>query len=196
MSDFERAAVARIIDLAERAGVEVPDDIRALLDRCDSSHAARTWTERYPDWVPAMPGCCYGDALRGPEACTCWEPIFAVEQAPPRPPSSPADLTVRGSRCGDCAYRRDSPEKADEWSAEHLVHLAATGTPFWCHDGMRRPVLWRHPDGREIEGSTADWQPAMVGPVPFRADGSPGLLCAGWAVEGRRQQRLGWEGER
>lgn len=58
------------------------------------------------------------------------------------------------------------------------------GEPFWCHDGIRRPVAWRHPNlpGVVIPGSPSDYQPPMIGGVPFRADGRPAALCAGWVA--------------
>lgn len=51
---------------------------------------------------------------------------------------------------------------------------------------MRRPVRWEHPDGRTIDGSPDDWQPAIINGLPYRADGRPGLLCAGWAARAAR----------
>jgi hypothetical protein len=192
VSAFERQAIARLIERAERAGVDVPDVARAAAAGCGRGNiAAIRFAELYPDADPV--GCCYGEAHDGPAGCVCWVPEYDVDQADPRPADVTASgLEVRaGGRCGDCAYRPDSPENADPWTAEELVNLAASGEPFWCHDGMRRPARWRHPRRDVvIEGPSDDWQPAMVGGVPFRADGSPAFLCAGWAGEGRRQERL------
>lgn len=45
-------------------------------------------------------------------------------------------------------------------------------------------MAWRHPAGMRIPadpGRDGDYQPPIVLGVPFRADGQPGLLCAGWA---------------
>nr|MDT0660822.1 hypothetical protein [Micromonospora sp. DSM 115978] len=67
------------------------------------------------------------------------------------------------------------------------VDLAVPTTPFWCHQGMRRPFRWEHPDGRTVDGSPDDYQPPTLAGVPFRADGSPGLLCAGWAARTSRR---------
>lgn len=137
---------------------------------------------RLPDTGGA---CCWGAAASGPDRCTCWTPVFDRDQAEP----VPAIPEVRDRMCGDCAYRPGSPEKVGdpehEGDAETLEHLAASGTPFWCHDGMRRPVVLRHPSGAEIPGHVAAYEPPRIGGIPFRADGRPGLLCAGWAARGR-----------
>lgn len=190
MSAFERAAVARLIERAEAAGVDVPDTVRAIADTCGARPTgAALHAEQYPG--ADLIGCCYGEILGGLDGCTCWVAEYDTPQAEPRPALILDGLDVRDRRCGDCAYRRDSPENAEAFTAEHLVGLALSGEPFWCHDGMRRPARWRHPQRPEVvQGSSADWQPPVVGGVPFRADGRPGLLCAGWAAEGRRQERL------
>jgi hypothetical protein len=113
-------------------------------------------------------------------------PVFDVEQQRPRPPAGPEELAVQRALCGDCAFRKGSPERADEWTESALFDLAASSVPFWCHQGMRRPVRWEHPDGRTVAGSTDDWQPPMVAGIPYQADGTPGLLCAGWAARAAR----------
>ncbi|MEU4754889.1 hypothetical protein AB0F93_28345, partial [Micromonospora tulbaghiae] len=118
-------------------------------------------------------------------------PVFDVDQADPQLVTSPADITVRARMCGDCAYRPGSPERSEEFMAEELLALPEEGKAFYCHDGMRRPARWEHPDGRVVDGSTDDWQPPMVAGVPYRVAGRPGLLCAGWAAHGRRAARRG-----
>jgi hypothetical protein len=122
--------------------------------------------------------------------CYCWRPVFDVEQADPIPPASPDDIGVQARMCGDCAFRKGSPERAYEFEEEALFSLADEGTPFYCHDGMRRPVRWEHPDGRSIPGDPADWQPPMVCGLPYRTDGRPGLLCAGWAARAARSDEM------
>lgn len=187
MSDLERAAVRRLVDQARELGVNVPDRIVDLCTLTISS-GARLWAEAHPDEAATgdyLP-CCYGVANGDPEQCTCWEPVFDTEQEPPRPVSRPADLTVAPDMCSDCAYRPGSPERRDQWLAEKLLELPATGEAFWCHRGMRRPVRWQHPDGRTVDGSPDDWQPARFGAVPYQADGSPALLCYGWAARAAR----------
>jgi hypothetical protein len=125
--------------------------------------------------------CCIGAAVLGPDRCTCWEPVYDLDQQPPR---TELRDDVRDSMCADCAYRPDSPERtgdpqaAGDW--ESLQVLAAGGNPFWCHAGMRRPVAFRHPSGVEIGGSDLDYAPPIVNGVPYRADGTPGDVCAGW----------------
>lgn len=179
MSAFEQAAIARVVDKARALGVDVPDEVAQIACGFGTSTAGGR------AWVDANPGqdiwCCIGALHNGPDACTCWVPEYDVEQLPPRL----GVPEVRERMCGDCAFRPGSPERAEEYSEETLLELALTGTPFWCHDGMRRPSRWRHPELGVVDGRTDDWQPAMLGPLPFRADGRPALLCAGWAAHGR-----------
>jgi hypothetical protein len=117
--------------------------------------------------------CCYAAANDGPAACTCWEPIFDMEQLPPRIGLEPE---TRTRQCGDCAYKPDSPERQADPCA--LLDLEN----FWCHRGIRRPTSWQHLDGRVRPGSEADYQPPIVDGVPYRADGRPAARCAGWAA--------------
>lgn len=189
-SSLQRRAIQRIIDKATSLGVDVPIEVQALtrIDHGDNL-GALLWVKANPGRADEVFGCCYGEALGGPERCTCWVPVYDIEQAIPVPPAGPKGIQVRGKLCGDCAFRNDSPERADEWTEEVLLGLPAAGELFWCHDGMRRPAHWEHPDGRTVPGSTADWRPAMIGPMPFRASGEPGLLCAGWAARTRAADR-------
>lgn len=130
--------------------------------------------------------CCYGAAVYGPHRCTCWTPVYDVEQTDPMP-----DIPrVRpDGMCGGCAYRPGSPERQGDpehaGDADTLEQLAATSVPFWCHDGIRRPVKLVHPSGVEIPGHAADYDPPTVGAVPFRANGRMAYLCAGWAARNR-----------
>lgn len=186
MSAFEWYAVQRLLDRAQAAGVEIPAELAdtgSLFH--DGMYAARTWAAEHPD-DDAARGCCWGDTNDGPAKCLCWVPIFEVEQAEPVPPVCAEDVAARESMCGDCAFRPGSPERSDAWTAEALYEAAAAGTPFWCHQGMRRPARHEHPDGRTVEGSPDDWQPPIVAGIPYRADGRPGLLCAGWAAVAAR----------
>lgn len=193
MSDFERHAVSELIEQATGLGIEVPEQLQAYLCGGTSSYAAVTFAEQHPDeddpTVPdEMRWCCGGSAMRGLSACTCWEPVYELDQAEPVPPTSASDLAVRDRGCGDCAFRADSPERADAWSEASLFRLADTGTPFWCHDGMRRPLRWKHPAGPVVDGSPDDWHPPKRDGVPYRADGRPALLCAGWAARARTKE--------
>ncbi len=131
--------------------------------------------------------CCAGAALYGPERCTCWRSLYDREQVDPVPVPGPPQ--VRDGMCGDCAYRPGSPEKEDHpdyrGDADQLERLAASGTPFWCHDGLRRELLRRHPSGVEHPSLPGAYDPPMRDGVPYRADGRPGLLCAGWDARRR-----------
>lgn len=142
--------------------------------------------------------CCPGRIADGPAGCTCWEPVYDRDQVEVDPATALAVATgdvqpdERHRMCGDCAYRPASPEKSGQTThvggAVQLERLAAAGERFYCHDGFRSPVAWRHPAGMRIPADPdrdGDFQPLIVLGVPFRANGSPGLLCAGWA--GRRR---------
>lgn len=129
-----------------------------------------------PDDVPEpeheIP-CCLGEAVWGPERCTCWEAEYDLEQ------EELATETVVGARlaqCRDCAYLPGSQE--DESGAM----LPYGGQVFWCHQGMRKTVAWVHPDGRRVPVTDVDdYDPPFHGGVPYKADGEKADLCAGWA---------------
>lgn len=130
-------------------------------------------------------GCCYGAAEYGPDRCTCWEPIYDQEQEPADRAASPG---TRSTMCDDCAYRPTSPEAQGDPNYSERPEPGA-GT-FWCHQGMRRPVAWRHPAGITVEATGHFYEPPVLrGPdgegVPYKADGSPGDRCAGWAAHAR-----------
>jgi hypothetical protein len=140
--------------------------------------------------------CCIGVIERGPAACTCWRPVYDLDQTDPDPDTVIALVLgteqppTRHRMCEDCAYRPNSPERSGDermaGDADELERLAATGTRFWCHDGMRRPIAWRHPLGMRIPAAgDGDYQPPIIEGIPWRADGSPGLLCAGWSARHR-----------
>jgi hypothetical protein len=194
VSGLERLAIQKLVDRANAAGIEVPVDVLAALHGRHGSVGAAGFAARYPgeDWtgVPdAAISCCMGVAMGGLEACTCWFPVFEVEQAPIRPPACAEDLEAQPRMCGDCAYRKGSPERSDPYVAEQLLELPSTGQVFWCHADMVRPVAWRHPQlgpEHDVPGEDSDWRPAMANGIPYRADGRPGLLCAGWAQRAAR----------
>jgi hypothetical protein len=125
--------------------------------------------------------CCMAGAMRGPRACTCWTPVYDLEQADPDLSTQPV---TRETCCHDCAYRNGSPERAEGYDGE-LQDIAGDGSRFACHQGMRRVVAWRHPDGREIPAAEGDYEPPIIGLVTFRADGTPADYCAGWAAHRR-----------
>ena len=147
-----------------------------------------------PEWPDVGEMCCVGSAVYGPERCTCWEPVYDLEQAEPDPQvvrwlAAGGQPVTRRRMCGDCAYRPGSPERSGDpkhaGDSEYLEELAGTGDRFWCHQGIRRPVEWRHPSGATIPGHPAAYRPPVVGGVPYRADGQPAELCAGWAARRR-----------
>lgn len=138
-----------------------------------------------------LTGCCLGAAEGGPVGCTCWEPVYDLEQ---QPVDREAEPGTRSAMCADCAYRSTSPEaKGDPSYSPRPEHGDGT---FWCHQGMRKPVAWRHPLGITVEATGDFYDPPIHRslssgePVPFRADGTPGERCAGWAAHRRDDNRL------
>lgn len=182
---LSRRVVERVISKAREAGIDVPTEILNLQARLEHGTGGpwQAYQALHPDFTEGEhPACCYGVVIYGPSRCTCWDPVFDVDQADPQPPASDAEIDTRERRCGDCAFLRNSPERSDPLTEEELLELPLRGERFWCHDGMRRPVAYRHPDLGDVPALPDDWQPPTVNGVPFRADGRPGLLCAGWAA--------------
>ena len=149
-------------------------------------YADSPWTA-----IDAMEGgwCCYGSAGFGTvERCTCWEPIYDLpEQHRPMVGVPPVE---RPAPCWDCAYRTDSPEWQQD-GGEHLADLAHGRGQFFCHDGIRRVIAYRHEGtGLVRPAGPGDYQPPIVTDqgrqAPYRADGLPGFICAGWAARHRR----------
>ena len=143
-----------------------------------------------PDFPDVNPGCCIGSAEYGPPGCTCWKRVHDQEQVAVggRTDGLPAP---RPKMCEDCAFRPNSPERQgvegyeNNDGGEGLAELVEKGEPFYCHQGMRKIVKWRHPVGAEIDGHPANFDPPIVvGPmeqfVPMKADGTPADICAGW----------------
>lgn len=161
---------------------------------CGGGPNAPTADGKWPDPGLEEP-CCESSAYDGPGACTCWEPIYNTKQQ--KPDETAVKLldagvtpTVRPSMCGDCAYRPGSPEKSGDptysGSADFLEGIAERGERFWCHDGNLIAVTWRHPKtGMEIPGHPGAYCPPIVKAVPYKADGSPSFLCAGWDARRR-----------
>ena len=137
--------------------------------------------------------CCYGAMVDGPGHCTCWRPEYDLTQVDPDLLS--AQLLAAGIQpvtrdlmCADCAYRPGSPEKSgakDHAGDPDQLDDIAASSRFWCHQGIRRPARWRHPSGAVIDGHPAAYDPPIVAGVPYRADGTPAELCAGWAARRR-----------
>lgn len=140
---------------------------------------------------PVNGACCDGSAIKGPQYCTCWTPVFDAGQQP----VVQGDPAARDSMCGDCAFRPGSPERqGDErynGGQEFLDQIVVTGERFFCHVGVRQAVKLVHPSGAEVnllEVAPGDYRPPIEDGVPYKADGTPGDLCAGWA--GRRRAHL------
>lgn len=146
--------------------------------------------------------CCGGAAMFGPHRCTCWQPIYDREQEPPDPKyqqwlEAGITLTTRERMCGDCAYRPDSPERSGDTSyvggGPGELDDMARGREFLCHEGMRRLVKWRHrKSGDEIDAHPGTYRPPFVPSgrlnIPYKADGTPGNVCAGWAARRKALQ--------
>lgn len=137
--------------------------------------------------------CCMGAAMRGPNSCTCWQPVYDLDQADPDPNAvqllaGGIEPNTRTQMCVDCAYRPGSPEKSGDptyqGDGDELERIAREDR-FWCHQGTRRPVRWVHPSGVEVPGHPGSYRPPIIGAVPYKADGSPSDLCAGWAARHR-----------
>lgn len=128
--------------------------------------------------------CCMGVAVYGPSRCTCWLPIFDVDQVPPRVGLA---SERRATMCGDCAFRGDSPERQGDPRFQHsgdgeLEELVSSTADFACHQGMRRRLALVHPSGARVECGPGAYAPTIVNGVAFKADGSPADRCAGLAV--------------
>jgi hypothetical protein len=191
-NELERRSIAALIEKAKKMGLgdQVPPVLLNMVEgHGPSNGGAIGWDRLHPD-DDQFYGCCWGDTNKGPAYCTCWVPEFDLPQTDPIAPAD-GEVQVRpGGLCGDCAYRPGSPEMAEDYSAETLRSLPAHGQTFWCHDGIRRPTRWVHPDGRVVDGAPDDYQPPIVAGRPHRADGRVGHLCAGWAACGRRLDNL------
>jgi len=146
----------------------------------------------FPDATNGIP-CCEGYAAYDHSRCTCWEPVYDQEQQPYVEDSKPV---ARKSPCHDCAYRKGSPERSGEkgyrGDEDELNHIAATGQEFWCHQGMRRPIAYRHPSGMQVPSHPAAYAPEIIviegKPTPLKADGTPACICGGWS--GKRKALL------
>jgi hypothetical protein len=185
VSAFELAAVQRVVDEGLSMGIQPPPEIVDVLNRLSTDgfhwmYPARRWQELHPD--DDRPWCCEA-AANDSTRCTCWVAEYDdVQSAELQPVTCLADLAVRPRGCSDCAYLPGSAERREAFLADELMAAPAEGRAFYCHDGMRRPARWRHPDGRVVDGHPDAWEPPIAGGVPYRLDGSPALLCAGWAA--------------
>lgn len=135
--------------------------------------------------LEAMQTCCIGVVELGPGDCTCWEPIYDKTQQEPN--TSAPFIVERIAMCDDCAFRPDSPERQGDERYSHSDADELRRLPhFWCHQGMRKVVGWKHPAGMTIDNDTDAYAPPLRSlngeSVPFRADGSPADRCGGFAA--------------
>lgn len=126
--------------------------------------------------------CCWG-AVMG-TACTCWSEVLNVT---PDDDVQEGPNAIQRRRCGDCAYRRDSPERADDTPLP-----TDPGHVFWCHSprdgkvaGMPYVAAYQHDETGEVRQAEHgdSYQPFRREDRVWNADGTPGTLCAGWAGE-------------
>ena len=54
---------------------------------------------------PVNGACCDGSAIKGPQYCTCWEPVFDAEQQP----VTEGEPGTQDAMCLDCAFKAGSP---------------------------------------------------------------------------------------
>lgn len=154
---------------------------------CGGELAFLTDDDRDLEAHPEYGFCCYGTAMFDADGCTCWSPVFTLDQQ-----ESPAALSIetRSVMCDDCAYRPGSEERTEGSEHENPDLL---GLPnFWCHQGLRAVREWRHPDGRVRPGEPLrDYDPPTATvdgePVPLKASGAPADRCAGWAAHNRTE---------
>jgi len=155
--------------------------VSCFASACDGRYAAEQYAAAFEgrdDEVPvSMIICCWGSSISGLDRCSCWKPEYDAEQVEPRPRASATSM----AQCVDCAFLPGSPEQQSPEDAELLDELALCGERFWCHQGMRRVVLWRHPSGATIPGHADEYAPLCRDGVAYRADGQPADLCRGWA---------------
>jgi hypothetical protein len=123
--------------------------------------------------------CCMGVANGGPDYCTCWEPEHDLVQSLQLDADSP--LVVAPKCCHDCAYRNGSPERSGD-EADWLLELPSEQAIFFCHQGIRRVLRYRHPAGIILPTGPGDYDPPRGEGRVFRADGSPAEICAGFAA--------------
>lgn len=130
--------------------------------------------------------CCYGAAFTDGERCTCWSPVLEPE---PTLDVQEGPMPVNESRCHDCAYRRDSPERQQR-DGDTMPYIP--GHLFTCHVGMPRAVAYVHPSGERVETPPGtendDYHPIELAGRAWQADGRPAVVCAGWASDDRAYQ--------
>lgn len=149
--------------------------------------------------LATLTSCCLGAAEGGPLDCTCWHPEYDLTQGTlARDEPVPA---TRSAMCADCAYRPTSPERSGDERYSQPPD-PATAAVFWCHQGLRKPLRWRHRTlGITVEATTDSYEPPMrvhdndgrPEVVPYKANGLPADRCAGWAAHQVAEARMASE---
>jgi hypothetical protein len=117
--------------------------------------------------------CCMGYAGMGKHRCTCWRPVYDKDQAPIQEDES---VIRRKKQCHDCAFKKNSKERAAGVDLENLPH-------FWCHLGMRRAIYEKHEvsgRARKLLSRGTHYCPPIKNGIPRKTDGKPAEYCAGW----------------
>lgn len=123
--------------------------------------------------------CCMGAAFTDGERCTCWVAISYPEQEE----RQEGPMNICRKMCHDCAYRNDSPERADAGGA---VPDYGRDRPFVCHQGTPITTVWVHPmTGVTRKPERDSYVIAQADGRTWLADGRPGEFCAGWAAVNR-----------
>jgi hypothetical protein len=134
-----------------------------------------------PDAIP----CCWASA-HDLGQCTCWLTVVAPH---PTQRVQEGPNAIRSGRCGDCAYRRDSPERR-ELDGDELPYVDTQR--FYCHDGTPKTIAYVHPSGAVQVPGRDSYEPILRDGRAWMADGRPALICAGWAQVDRAVQ-VRWE---
>lgn len=129
--------------------------------------------------------CCMGAVMRGPGGCTCWDDKHDRRQSKTLKPGPPA---VRTEKCEDCAFRKGSPETQGDTrfalsgDGELQNMLDNPHAVFYCHQGMRRITKRVHPTGATVDAAPGEYDPPGRDCLPYKANGQPAEICAGFAA--------------
>ena len=128
--------------------------------------------------------CCMASAVWGPDRCTCWTRRHDHDQATP---IIGLAVAARDSMCSGCAFKPRSPERTGDnryqfSDEDDRLDLIAGNQPFYCHEGMRRVTAFDHPCGVTVPVDGDHYDPPTVDGIPFKSDGTPADVCAGWTT--------------
>jgi len=126
--------------------------------------------------------CCASAAYTGGDRCDCW----VVELADTQMPLQEGPVAVRRKACADCAYRRDSVERArgEEPNPD--------GGLIFCHWDAPAVLRAVHPpSGHVIEYAPGEiYDPVQHGDRAWKVTGQPQDYCAvSGALTGARRPR-------